>query len=404
MNTKQAGAFSIVKDGKSVFLTGSAGTGKSYLLKHIIKWTHDTHQAIGVTASTGLASLLLKGRTIHSFLGVGLASKPAESLYAVAKRNKALMNKLKRLDVLVIDEISMIDDELFEKISKYLSLVRGNDRPFGGVQVIITGDFCQLPPVNGGLCFQSHAWDEIGLDTVVLTELTRQSDDPEFQKILEEVRWGVCSDESLKILESLKKTEFTDGIIPTRLYATNKDVDHINVVEYEKLMAHKPNHQVYPYRLSSHANAASWVSSLKIPTETNLCVGAQVMVTWNISEHIVNGTRGVVVQLGSDACIIRKTDGELVSIEYVTITCEDDESIYVTCMPLRLAYAISIHKSQGMTLDAVEVDLGGKIFEYGQAYTALSRAKNLKSIRIVNVAKKSFKCHPLVKEFYALKK
>lgn len=403
MNCLQQSAFDNVRSGKNLFLTGPAGTGKSYTLKHIIKWAKEHGLRIGVTASTGLAAFLVQGKTIHSYLGIGLANKTPEALAAYVKKNKPVYDKLRSLDILVIDEISMIDAELFGKISDFLSIIRNNPNPFGNIQMILTGDFCQLPPVNGTFCFNGALWKELDITTVVLTELTRQADDMVFQDILQEVRWGECSEKTLKTLKALKNTTFEHGILPTRLYAMNKDVDKLNKEEYDSLINAGAPAKQYTTQLSQHSQTQQWVTSLRVPELVEICVGAQVMVTWNISDCVFNGTRGVVVGVYDEYVSIKCTNGSMVTIEYVKVSCEDNDKVYVKFMPLKLAYAISIHKSQGMTLDAVEMDLGGSIFEYGQAYTALSRAKTLQSIRLVNVTKKSFKCHPLVKEFYTLK-
>lgn len=406
MNKLQQLAYDTVLSGKNVLLTGPAGTGKSYTLQHIMHWARTRKIEIGVTASTGLAALLIKGRTIHSFLGIGLGTKSASFLAESLKRkNKQTYTRLRALKILLIDEISMLDADLLTKISEYLCLVRQDPRPFGGVQLVLCGDFCQLPPVSGSFCFTADIWGKSNITIVMLEELVRQDKDARFQKILQELRWGLCSRDILALLKAQTGTVFANGIIPTRLYSVNVDVDKINKKEFDRLVQAGAHVRTFTTSFSSHPSSETWGKSVKIPESVDLCIGAQVLVTWNLpnGSSIVNGTRGVIVAFDSTGVRVKLTDGTETVVEPITVVCEDNDKVTATFMPLRLAYAISIHKSQGMTLDAIEIDLGDSIFEYGQAYTALSRARNLESVRIIAIKSKSFKTHPLVKEFYGKK-
>jgi ATP-dependent DNA helicase PIF1 len=321
-------------------------------------------------------------------------------------KNKALVKKLIALDVLVIEEISMMDAEFFEKVSDYLGIIRKSGKPFGGIQLVMLGDFCQLPPVNKNgnisFCFKSPVWEQISLTTVRLTELVRQVDDPEFQRILEEVRWGRCSEETMRTIRSWVKRPqqaSSSAVKPTRLFPKNVDVDTINEHEYELLTEDEDvERRVYETKYGSQP-AKSWAKSCKIPELVRLCIGAQVVVTWNLNQAtgIVNGTRGVVVALNGTSVTIKDVKGRLLAIDFVTLT---DNNMSVTYMPLRLAYALTIHRCQGMTLDAVIIDLGPSIFEAGQGYTALSRVRNSDSLTLVAVDAASFRCHPDVLAFY----
>lgn len=405
MNAKQQYAFERVVKGNNILLTGSAGTGKSFVMTQVIKWAKDNNKKIGITASTGLSAYLIKGRTIHSYLGIGLGKKSPELMAQfVMHKNKPLAKRLMTLDILLVDEISMIDAELLQKISVYLSIVRKNASPFGGVQLLFSGDFAQLPPISRKYCFDAQAFKDAKIDVIVLDELVRQEGDVEFKSILEELRWGHCSKHTLKVLKSLYKTEFENGVVPTRLYSHNVDVDKINDKEFQKLVDEGAETHAFTTTYSSHPFAKTWADSIKVQEKVHLCIGAQVYVTWNLQgaeqSCLFNGTRGVVVAVSTSAVSIQLINGQIVNIEQYTLTSEDDEHISVTFMPLKLAYALSIHKSQGMTLDAVEIDLGDKIFEYGQAYTALSRARTLSSVRLLEVKASSFKTHSKVKEFY----
>lgn len=405
MNAKQIVVFEAVKGGSNILITGSAGTGKSYVIDKIIKWAKDNAKKVGVTASTGLAACLLRGRTIHSFLGVGLAKKSAEQLaQATMTKNKPLYKRLQALNILIIDEISMIDAEFFEKISQYLCIIRNYSQPFGGVQLVLSGDFCQLPPIMRRYCFESQTFQEAKIESHLLTELVRQDGDDTFKHILEELRWGLCRKDTLAILKTLYKTQFDNGVTPTRLYSLNVNVDTINQAEMAKLIINGSKSFVYETTYSNNIASQPWAQSLKIPESVKLCVGAQVYFTCNMlgGNSIVNGTRAVITEVTPTGVHVQLLNGEKMYVEQHKTVNEESDKIYVTYMPLNLAFALSIHKSQGMTLDAVEIDLGDTIFEYGQAYTALSRARSLSSIRLISVKASSFKTHPCVKRFYGM--
>lgn len=418
MNEEQFKAFELVtQQRKNIFLTGPAGTGKSFTLKKIVEWFRGNGLKIGVCSSTGTSAVTINGTTLHSFLGIGLAKSSATHL-AFKVRNRAnVCAKLKALDVLVIDEISMISDELFDKISEFLGIVRNKKtKPFGGIQIILCGDMCQLPPVDGDYCFKARAWAELGIEVVPLTIMVRQDEDLEFQKILLEARFGNCSDKSIEKLRSLTNPNFGE-VAPTILFSKNMNVDTINESEYQKIRIQGVKERVYPTMFSKHPDTLAWAESLKIPSETNLCVGAQVMLTvnLNVDEGFVNGSRGVVTDLLDEGVVVLFKNGDQVIIEPWTYIYESDDDkdsenkdsekekpleIFARCIPLKLAYALTIHKSQSATLDSVVVSLGPSIFEYGQAYTALSRVRDMKSIKVVDVLKSSFQTHPDVLEFY----
>ena len=199
MNTKQLEAFTAAKNRNNIFITGSAGTGKSYTIKKIIDYFESNDINYGLTALTGCAASLINGQTLHSFLYLGIDNK-LDDIYKNLCKYTGQLNKLKKLDVLIIDEISMMNNELFELVNDLFKLIKNNDRLFGGIQLILIGDFYQLPPINGNYCFTSPIWDNMGLNTIILDELIRQKDDIKLQEILEEIRDGRLSDENYKIL------------------------------------------------------------------------------------------------------------------------------------------------------------------------------------------------------------
>ena len=285
---------------------------------------------------------------------------------------------------------------MFEKISELLSLIKLNDGYFGNIQLILIGDFCQLAPVKGQFCFLSDLWNKIDIKVVLLRELIRQSDDLLFQNILRIIRKGRCTDNIITVLNKLRDTEFDNGIIPTRLYPVNIDVDKINSIEIEKVKAMGNKSKTY------FASASSDMERDRDKFSIELTLNAQIIIIRNISveNSLVNGTRGVIKHLDDDFIVISDVDGNIHKINYYTDTYNNNSKSFIYHMPVRICYALSIHKSQGMTIDALEIDMGPNIFTCGQSYTALSRAKKLSSIKIIDVTKDSFKTNTYVKEFY----
>ena len=274
--------------------------------------------------------------------------------------------------------------------------IKNNDFPFGGIQMILVGDFYQLPPINGDYCFISESWNKLSLSTVILTELIRQKDDNKLQLILEEIRNGKPTKETIETLKELKETVFLNKEIkPTRLYPINVNVDKININEFKKLLK-KNNDDVIEYKAFS--NKGDKTDSYDI----TLTIGAQIMVIRNISieNKLFNGTRGIVVDLDKTSVIIKDINNDIHKIEYYTDINQNDKTRHISFMPLKLAYAMSIHKSQGASIDFLEIDLGDDIFISGQLYTALSRATNINNIKILNISKNSFILNKKVKNFY----
>uniref|UniRef100_A0A6C0H7A7 AAA+ ATPase domain-containing protein n=1 Tax=viral metagenome TaxID=1070528 RepID=A0A6C0H7A7_9ZZZZ len=407
LNEDQQKILNVFKNKKNIFITGPAGTGKSITIKKIIEYCINTNINYGVTATTGAAALLINGRTIHSYLGIGISNKtPKELFNHVRYKFPHIMKKIRNLEVLIIDEISMMSSEFFDNISKYLSICRTNILPFGNIQIVLTGDFCQLESVSGDYCFNSESWTKLKLEIIYLSKMIRQNNDKNFQKILRELRYGICSDKTYDILSKCINTTFTN-IKPTILYPKNIDVDKINNDEYIKLINDGSINKQYPIIYSTDNNKTiieqtkKWIKSLDIPETINLCIDAQVVITTNITPILVNGTRGKVIELFTDKIIIELINGELIPIHYYKSIYTENTNLFFWYMPLKLAYALTIHKSQGMTLDAIEIDIGNNIFASGQAYTAISRAKDLKNIKITALSKNSFIIKDQVIDFYS---
>jgi ATP-dependent exoDNAse (exonuclease V) alpha subunit len=403
MNSKQQKAFNLVKSGKTIFMTGAGGVGKTYVLKEIVKWANENNKNIALTSSTGTSALTLgngMAKTLHSYLHIFLAKKPAhEMVLYTEKKSPKTIQKLKTLEILAIDELSMISSELFDKVSEYLSIIRKNKAPFGGIQLVLTGDFFQLPPVQGDYCFKAKTWKELNPRMIELTDQIRQDGDKEFQRILTEARWGRITDQDVRLLSKLNP-HFGE-VRPTVLYSKNIDVDNINNKEYTALLKTGAEERVFYTTLSNHRHTKGWSEALKIPDKISLCVGAQVMLTVNLSvdDGLANGSRGIITGFTEEGPIVLFKNGDQIIIED-WVYKDEDEDIWASAIPLKLAYALTIHKSQSMTLDSLTTDLGPGIFEYGQAYVALSRVRDLKSIKVINILKSSFQANQDVVDFY----
>jgi len=395
MNEKQLEAFNIVKNKENLFLSGSAGTGKSFTIKNIVDYLEYNNINYGLTALTGCAASLINGQTLHSYLLLGIDKSLKDIYIDLSKKYIPKFKSLKSLNALIIDEISMMSNELLELIDALFKLIKSNNLPFGGIQVIMVGDFHQLPPIKGNYCFTSPIWDALNMRNVILTELIRQKDDLVLQEILEELRIGKISDETFEILKSLNKTKFIGDIKPTKLFPVNSNVDKINIKEFQKLV--KIN--------NGNTTTYKAFSKYKIDNietfDICLTLNAQIMVIRNISveNHLVNGTRGIVVGLLDKCVIIKDINNNIHNINYYTDINKNKKN-NVSFMPLKLAYAISIHKSQGASIDCLELDLGDDIFVSGQTYTALSRATNINNIKIINIEKNSFFVNKKIIDFY----
>jgi ATP-dependent DNA helicase PIF1 len=385
LNKKQKIILDLVLNGRNIFITGCAGSGKSYLTDHICEILKNKN--IGLTAMTGCAALLVNGKTLHNFLGIGLAK--GESMDILKKiKSKGRISTLKKLEVLIIDEVSMLSDILFDKIAEIFKIIHNSPKPFGNLQVILVGDMSQLKPIEGGYCFNAKYWEQCKFEINVLTENMRINDDIPFHDLLNNIRWGTVTPENISFIEKMKLNVFNGDVLPTKLFSKNKDVDFVNKIELDLLVA--TGKKTITYNLSGF-------NENKIPESITLCIGAQVMITRNIENGIVNGTRGIVTFVGKNFVTIQLLSGKLYNVNYYQVI----EPHILTYMPLTLAWATSIHRIQGSTIDFLEIDLGDSVFACGQAYVALSRARTSKSIKITNFDKRSIMVDKSVIEFYA---
>lgn len=388
---KQATALTLLKSGKNVFLTGSAGAGKTYVLNQYIQYLRERNVPVAVTASTGIAATHMNGMTIHGWSGIGIKDTLTDSDLRNMREKKYLKDKLENAKVLIIDEISMLHKRQLDLVNTVLKFFKNPTLPFGGVQVIFSGDFFQLPPVGNAsetprekFAFMAKAWVEAQLAICYLTEQHRQEDN-ELNKILNEIRSGQVSDASIALLQAASQNVLDTIEDPPKLYSHNRDVSLLNITKLRDLPGIS---KLYTARTKGNTKLLEVLKkSVRAETQLELKKGAKVMfVKNNYEAGYINGTLGEVVDYSEEKLpIVKLTDGNRMTVVQEEWAIEDDKGNALASfsqLPLRLAWAITVHKSQGMTLVAAEVDLS-KSFEKGQGYVALSRLKNLKGLQLV---------------------
>jgi len=392
-------ALEVLKSGANVFLTGEPGAGKTYTIAQFIEWCEEEGKDVAVTASTGIASSHLDGSTIHSFAGLGIRRDLKQPQLDGIARNTWLMERIKGVDVLVIDEISMLDSVTINDISNVLKTVHKNKKPFGGIQIVFVGDFFQLPPVSRDgdqrlFAFESSAWHEAQPEICYLTEQHRQSD-PVFLEILTAMRSGSITEKHKEILLACQLNTKPD----TQLFTHNADVDRLNAVELAKLPGKE---KVF---MMQEGGIPTMIETLKrgclSPERLVLKEGATVMFTRNnFNAGYVNGSIGKVIKFnGAGTPVVKLLNGMTVTPEVAkwSIRQRREEKAFIKQIPLRLAWAITVHKSQGMSLDSARIDLKST-FEFGQGYVAISRVRTLSGLHLDGVNDKTFLMHPRVIE------
>lgn len=434
LNENQQDCFDTFKKGNSMVITGPAGCGKSYLIKHIKEYCHTNLINIAITAYTGAAASLIGGVTLHGWAGVGLARGSSQELYQNMRRyRQPSIRKWCDVKVLIIDEISMIDASLFNKLHHLAQHIRGNSDFFGGIQVILCGDFAQLKPIPDKgtpvkFCFESTIWQHyLDKNTFYMSEIMRQTD-PVFQRILQNIRLGKITKEDKHELNKCLITDERDADIivqlsdgteqkirSTLLYPKRKDVNKFNILELKKLIDGGVIQKVF----SSVDTVTDTRSRKKIPLteahvkvinnctaspqEITLAVGAQVMLIKNldVEEGMVNGSRGVITEF--DNCgypVVMFDNGVQKTIVPETFDTESGNvSLTRSQIPLILAWALTVHKCQGATLTNVITDLTD-VFEEAQIYVTLSRVCSLNGLSIININYSKIKCNSKVKDYY----
>tara|TARA_A100001015_G_scaffold271867_1_gene325888 strand:- start:1214 stop:3004 length:1791 start_codon:yes stop_codon:yes gene_type:complete len=438
LSDSQQTAIKKFKQGKNLFITGPGGSGKSFLIQTMIKIGEKNQKNVDVCALTGCAALLLGGgsKTIHSWAGIGLAKEPNQIIATKIDLNSRKKRNWRKVDILIIDEISMMSKKIFELLDMIAKKVRKNSLPFGGIQVVFSGDFFQLPPIinnqdeeegYSGFCFESELWNTIfDIDCQVeFTKIFRQKD-AKYAKILNQIRKGSLSRTSYETLKERVNypRDEDNSIIPTILLPRKNMVEEINKKSLANLQGEQNEYKIekctevdfalsekekYLYQASSATSREFEYKNLmnNVNCEHNLIlkIGSQVMCTVNLDlngEHrICNGSLGIVTKYGFDGTpFVKFANGVERPITKHIWKSEQIPGVGVKQIPLMLAWAITIHKSQGATLDLAEIDVGSNIFESGQTYVALSRVKELSGLYLKSFNPQKIKVNKKVKKFY----
>ena len=408
LTEKQELAYKYMSDGNNIFLTGKSGSGKSEVIKSFVD-KHKHFKIIAVTSTTGTSALLIGGTTLHSYLGIGLGTGSVDFLVRKIKAKKWIRDRWIDLDILIIDEISMLSPVLFDKLEKLARVIRDNTMPFGGIQLVLTGDFCQLPVIGiEDFCFEAKMWDKCIDKTVYLTEILRQTD-LDFQDCLNEVRIGKLSKKSIQLLKSRVGVKLDNefNIKPTKLFSLNKSVDALNSSELNKFASNGVDFYEYDMEFITTSKDPYMIDKFKknsnVPEKIQLCIGAQVMLLVNLDLEcqLANGSRGIITKFVDDYPMVKFLNGveRMIELYQWDIEENDVKIMSVLQLPLKIAYALTTHKSQGATIDYVELDMAN-IFEYGQAYVALSRVKSLEGLSLKSFHLSVIKSNPKVIEYY----
>lgn len=400
----QAEVLEILKLGHNVFLTGPAGSGKTHLLNKYINFLKDNHVEVGITASTGIAATHMGGTTIHSWTGMGIKDVLSNHDLEELRTKRYLRSRFERTQVLIIDEVSMLHHYRLDLVDQICRRMKNIDKPFGGLQVILCGDFFQLPPIiragepNSQFAYEAKIWPEANFKICYLEEQYRQTDST-LLRILNEIRKNKLSSDSLKSLQERSSDNKKNEIEPTLLYTHNIDVDEINQRELKKLTGQQREYKMIEKGKGPLVEVLK--KSCLAPEILKLKVGAKVMfVKNNFEEGYVNGTLGKIVSFDYDGPIVRTFSGKTIHVKPTDWLIEEEGKPKATIeqYPLRLAWAITIHKSQGMSLDAVEIDLS-KSFEKGMGYVALSRVRSLSGLRLLGLNEIAVQVRDEVLEF-----
>lgn len=413
----QDDALAMLLTGANVFLTGEPGSGKTHTVRRYIDLLRSHGVRPAITASTGIAATHLNGMTIHSWSGIGVRETLTKEDCRYIASNRRVARRIEKTRVLVIDEISMLSARTFAMIDHVCRAVRESAKPFGGMQTVLVGDFFQLPPVvkrsavddrehrlpfanttndpAAQFAFLSPSWHALNPTVCYLTEQHRQ-DDPDFLSILSGIRSGALMPHLASVLRNRKEAMTSENDDWTKLFSHNEDVDRVNDERLRKLPG-----KTHAFAMESYgpeAVIASLKRSCLSPERLLLKVGAAVMFTKNnIEGGFVNGTTGTITGFDKETGfpVVESRSGKRIVAEPMEWTVEADGRPIagVTQVPLRLAWAITVHKSQGMSLDAAVIDLSAA-FEYGQGYVALSRVRSLDGLILLGLNDRALEVHP----------
>jgi ATP-dependent exoDNAse (exonuclease V) alpha subunit len=401
LSPEQERALELLRSGENVFLTGGAGSGKSYLIRHFMQEL-DLKQT-PILASTGAAAVLLGGRTFHSFFGLGIMEGGVDAAYERASKDARLLNRLKNVEGVIIDEISMIPGSALMVAEALSQKARDSKLPWGGMRVISVGDFAQLPPVTRSgprdWAFLNEVWKRSGFQVCLLSHNQRVQDD-RFLDVLSDVRYGKVTSQVFDFLsEKVRPHDEEDSGI--RLFGRRDISETFNHKKLSEI--NEPEVVIDSIYLGSEKHIESLIKMAPVPQKLILKVGCRVIFLQNDPQkRWINGTRGNVTKIEMDKITVKKDQGREVAVDKSTFSLQDAEgniTATVIQFPLTLAYATTIHKSQGATLDEVWCDLRS-LWEPGQAYVALSRLRTAEGLKLVGWNPRSIIVDPKVLDFY----
>lgn len=403
LSRQQQQAIDLLESGENVFLTGGAGSGKSFVVREFMRKI--SVKTFPILASTGAAAVLVGGRTFHSFFGLGIMEGGAEKTFAKAIEDKRVIKRLRSVEGFIIDEISMISGQAFETAQRICQTVRESSLPWGGARVIVVGDFSQLPPVTMGSakrdwCFLTDSWRESGFQAGVLTHNFRV-DDREYLDVLFDIRHGHVTERVTSFLnQRVRPHDLEDR--STRLFSKREPAAQFNLSELKKIK--EPEHVFPTFFFGVEKSVEQLKKNLPIPDPLVLKKGCQVMFLQNDPQkRWVNGTRGCLIDVFKESVLVEKENGRDVEVEKVLFSMTNaDGEVVASAMnfPLTLAYATTIHKSQGATMDSLWVNLS-QLWEPGHAYVALSRLRTAEGLKLTGWKPNSIIVDQVVDKFYS---
>lgn len=433
LSPEQNQAFVLFTRGQNVFITGPGGTGKTKLIQHLYKFCLIRNKNVQVCALTGCASVLLdcNARTLHSWSNIGINHSNFDTVINNILKYKKKVDQWKNIDVLIVDEVSMLSKDVFDLLHKIAQTIRNNKLPFGGIQVIFTGDFFQLPPIcdKKEFCFESDHWYSVFSpeNHIELKTIFRQND-ALYIDILSQIRIGNIDADHIEALQTCINKPIPEDMTITKLFPIRLKADQYNQMMFSQLKTESKTFNMmirtditnYVYkmekidtRLLYKCNQLStaqqkyeidqMINNNNIPNVLELKIGACVMCTRNISVEengICNGSQGRIIGFNTLHPIVQFDNGITMPIEPYHCQSSEYPTLVVSQYPLCLAWATTIHKIQGATLDRAEIDIGLNVFEYGQTYVALSRVKNLDGLYLSNFNPVKIRANPKVIKFY----
>lgn len=398
---KQTHALKILKAGHNVFLTGQPGSGKTYTINKYITYLRKHKIEPAITASTGIAATHIGGSTIHSWAGIGISpTLSTNEIHKIANR-ETVIKRIKNTHVLIIDEVSMLPPYVLAHTNAVCQTVKESSEPFGGMQVIFVGDFFQLPPISHKesqkFAFESHTWSDVDPKVCYLSEQHRHTDKP-LTDFLKKIRNGTINPSQNAIIKKLLPSKPPENI--PHLYTHNRNVDSYNAKKLSQLPG--ITHTYTMQTKGAKKRIETLTKGCLSPEKLHLKIGAIVMFTKNAQNNdFVNGTTGTVIDwdLKTKLPIVQTADKTTITVVPSEWTMEEKGKVkaVIKQLPLRLAWAITVHKSQGMSLDKAVMDLSN-VFEFGQGYVALSRIRSLKGLHLTGINAQAFQIHPTIIE------